>query len=152
MLVWYLKGITVTLLAWTTSRFTSSKSPTIKFLTASWKAAMAVDWKHTCTEGVPGPSGHTLYSWEISLINLWNGVFLIKHSVDCWYLLISLRATIPGWYQWDLLSPPVAGLSCLTSYCNRCFWGCFPPFMGNFLNICLEVVLLSGWTSLLGSL
>ena len=73
-------GITVTLLAWTANRFTSSKSPTKKFSAASWRAANAVDWNLTCTEGVPGPSGHTLYSWDISFISLLKGVLLIKQS------------------------------------------------------------------------
>ena len=62
-------GITVTLLVWTANRFTSSKSPTKKFSAASWRAAKAVDWNFTCTEGVPSPSGHTLYSWDISFIS-----------------------------------------------------------------------------------
>ena len=30
---------------------------------------MAVDWNLTCIEVVPGPSGHTLYPCDISLIN-----------------------------------------------------------------------------------
>ena len=37
------QGITVTLLAWTANRFTSSKRPTKKFSAASWRAAKAVD-------------------------------------------------------------------------------------------------------------
>ena len=48
----------VTCLAWIAKRFTSSNNPTIKFSAASCSAAIAVDWKWTCTEGVPGPSGH----------------------------------------------------------------------------------------------
>ena len=74
----------------------SPNSPTIKFSAASCKAAKAVDWNLTCTEGDPGPSGHTLYSWDISLISLLKGVLLMRHSVDCWYLLISLNANSPG--------------------------------------------------------
>ena len=30
------------------------------------------------------------------LTNLWKGSFLMRSSVDFWYLLISLRATVPG--------------------------------------------------------
>ena len=89
-------GIMVTLLAWTANRFTSSNSPTKKFSAASCKVAKAVDWNLSCTDGIPGPSGHTLYSCDISLMNLLKGVLLIKHSVDCWYLLISLKATSLG--------------------------------------------------------
>ena len=59
----------VTHLAWMASKLTSSNNPTIKFSTASCRAAMAVDWDQTCTEGVPGPSGHILYSCDISLIS-----------------------------------------------------------------------------------
>ena len=43
---------------------------------------MAVDWNLTCIDGVPGPSEHTLYSWDISLINFWKGDLLIRHLVD----------------------------------------------------------------------
>ena len=39
-----------------------------------------------------------LKSWAISLTSLWNGSFLMRSSVDFWYLLISLRATVPGLY------------------------------------------------------
>ena len=54
-----------------------------KFSAASWSAARAVDWKHTWTEGVPGPSGQILYSCDISLVILLKGVLQIRLSVDC---------------------------------------------------------------------
>ena len=112
---------------WTANRFTSSKSLTKKFFAVSWRAAKAVDWNLTCTEGVPGPSGHTLYSWNISFISLLKGVLLIRQSVHCWYLWISLNASSPGWYLWGFLIPPVADLFHLISLCNKCFWSFFPP-------------------------
>ena len=55
---------------------------------------------------------------------------------------------MPGQYQCGFLSPPVVGVSCLNSFCNRCFLGCFPPFTGTFLDICFVLVFHSGWTSL----
>ena len=53
----------VTRLACIANKLTSPNNPTIKFSAASCKAAIAVDWKRTCTEGVPGPSGCIRYSW-----------------------------------------------------------------------------------------
>jgi hypothetical protein len=41
-----------------------------------------------------------------SLTNLWNGSFLISNSVDFWYFLISLRATVPGLNLCGFFNPP----------------------------------------------
>jgi hypothetical protein len=51
---------------------------------------------------------HTLKSCAISRTSLWKGSFLIKSSVDFWYLLISRRATVPGRKRWGFFTPPVA--------------------------------------------
>ena len=41
----------------------------MKFLAASLRTAITVDWNLTCIEGVSGPWGHIQYSWEISQIS-----------------------------------------------------------------------------------
>ena len=64
-----------------------------------------------------------LKSWAISLTSLWNGSFLMRSSVDFWYLLISLRATVPGLYLWGFLTPPMAGADFLAALVASCFLG-----------------------------
>merc|ERR1712029_183856 len=68
-----------------------------------------------------------LKSWAISLTRRWNGSFLMRSSVDFWYLLISRRATVPGLYLWGFLTPPVAGADFLAALVANCFLGAFPP-------------------------
>merc|ERR1719187_2927396 len=55
-----------------------------------------------------------LKSWAISRTRRWKGSLRISSSVDFWYLLISLRATVPGP---DFLAAFVAS----------CFLGALPP-------------------------
>lgn len=50
------------------------------------RAPMAALWKRRSV----------LKSWAISRTRRWKGSFLIRSSVDFWYLRISLRATVPG--------------------------------------------------------
>ena len=51
----------------------------------------------------------------------------MSSSVDFWYLLISLRATVPGLYLWGFFTPPVAGADFLAALVASCFLGAFPP-------------------------
>ncbi len=60
-------GIIVTLLAWIAHKLVSSNKETIKASLASCKAMMALLWNRRSD----------LYSWAISLTNLWNGSFLL---------------------------------------------------------------------------
>merc|ERR1712178_644419 len=68
-----------------------------------------------------------LKSCAISLTRRWNGNLRISSSVDFWYLLISLRATVPGLYLWGFLTPPVDGADFLAALVASCFLGAFPP-------------------------
>merc|ERR1711907_674539 len=68
-----------------------------------------------------------LKSWAISPTSLWKGSFLMRSSVDFWYLLISLRATVPGLYLWGFLTPPMAGADFLAALVASCFLGASPP-------------------------
>lgn len=67
-----------------------------------------------------------LKSWAISLTNLWKGSFLINSSVLFWYLLISLRATVPGLNLWGFLIPPEATADFLAALLATCFLGALP--------------------------
>ena len=42
------------------------------------------------------------------------------------------------------LIPPVDDLFHLISLCNKCFRGCFPPFMATFFDVGFKGTLLSG--------
>ena len=66
-------------------------------------------------------------SWAISLTRRWKGSFLMRSSVDFWYLLISRRATVPGRYLWGFLTPPVDGADFLAALVASCFLGALPP-------------------------
>ena len=68
-----------------------------------------------------------LKSWAISLTRRWKGNLRMRSSVDFWYLLISLRATVPGLYLWGFLTPPVAGADFLAALVANCLRGAFPP-------------------------
>merc|ERR1719384_2676296 len=84
---------------------------------ASCRAPIAADWNLRSV----------LKSWAISLTRRWKGNFLMRSSVDFWYLLISLRATVPGLYLWGFLTPPVDGADFLAALVASCFLGAFPP-------------------------
>ena len=59
----------------------------------------------------------------------------MSNSVDFWYLLISLRATVPGLYLWGFFTPPVAGALLRAALVASCLRGAFPPV--DFLAVCL---------------
>ena len=91
-----------------------------------------------------------LKSWAISLTRRWKGSFLMRSSVDFWYLLISRRATVPGLYLWGFFTPPVAGADFLAALVASCFLGAFPPV--DFLAVCLvramvtvQMILIALW-------
>ena len=81
------------------------------------RAPMAADWNLRSV----------LKSWAISLTRRWKGNFLMSSSVDFWYLLISLRATVPGLYLWGFFTPPVEGADFLAALVASCFLGALPP-------------------------
>ena len=68
-----------------------------------------------------------LKSWAISLTRRWKGSLRMRSSVDFWYLLISLRATVPGLYLWGFFTPPVAGADLRAALVASCFLGALPP-------------------------
>ena len=72
-----------------------------------------------------------LKSWSIplviSLISLWNGAKGRSRSVDFWYFLISLRATVPGLNLCAFLTPPVVGADFLAALDANYFLGAFYP-------------------------
>merc|ERR1719281_2301920 len=123
-------GMMVTRLAWMAHRFVSSKSPTRYASDASWRAITAEDWKRRSV----------LKSWAISLTRRWNGSLRMRSSVDFWYLLISLRATVPGLYLCGFFTPPVAGADFLAALVANCFRGALPPV--DFLAVCLVRAIL----------
>ena len=60
--------------------------------------------------------------------------------MDFWYLLISLRATVPGLYLCGFFTPPVAGADFLAALVASCFLGAFPPV--DFLAVCLVLAMV----------
>merc|ERR550519_3196712 len=114
---WMSLGMIVTRLAWMAHRFVSSNRPTRYASLASWRAPIAALWNLRSV----------LKSWAISLTRRWKGSFLMRSSVDFWYLLISRRATVPGLYLWGFLTPPVEGADFLAALVASCFLGAFPP-------------------------
>ena len=64
----------------------------------------------------------------------------MRSSVDFWYLLISLRATVPGLYLCGFMTPPVAGADFLAALVASCFLGAFPPV--DFLAVCLVLAIV----------
>ena len=86
---WMSFVIMVTLFACTVQRLVSSRRPTRYASEASCSAIIAPLWNLMFI--LPR-------SWASSLTSHWNGSFLMSNSVDFWYLLISRRATVPGWY------------------------------------------------------
>ena len=65
----------------------------------------------------------------------------MSSSVDFWYLLISLRATVPGLYLWGFFTPPVAGADFLAALVASCFLGAFPPVL--IRAVCLFLAILN---------
>ena len=99
---------------------------------ASWRARTADDWNLRSD----------LNSEATSLTNLWNGNFLTRSSVDFWYLLISLRATVPGLNLWVFLTPGVAGADFLAALCPiGVFLGTFPEVVVCFLAVSLVLAI-----------
>lgn len=138
----------VTLLAWMAQRFVSSNRPTKYDSAASWSAAMAEAWNLRSV----------LKSCAISRTKRWNGSFLISSSVLFWYLLISLKATVPGRKRCGFLMPPAAaGAFFLAALVAIDFLGAFPPV--DLRAVCLvlamarlvcRVVEYCGWRARLG--
>ena len=118
-------GMMVTRLAWIAQRLVSSKRPTRYASEASCRAITAEDWNLKSV----------LKSWAISRTSLWKGNLRIRSSVDFWYRLISLRATVPGLYLWGFFTPPVAGADLRAALVASCLRGAFPPV--DFLAVCL---------------
>ena len=114
----------------------SSKSPTRYASQASWIAMIAEVWNRRSV----------LKSWATSLTNLWNGNLRNSRSVVFWYLLISLRATVPGLNRWGFLTPPVAGALFLAALVTNCLRGAFPPV--DFRAVCLVLAMLKCWRRL----
>merc|ERR1719239_715134 len=104
---------------------------------ASWRAPIAADWNLRSV----------LKSWAISRTSLWNGSFLMSSSVDFWYRLISLRATVPGLKRLGFLTPPVAVADFLAALVASCFLGAFPPV--DFLAVCFVRAIFSIGSSLM---
>ena len=122
----------VTLLAWIAQRLVSSKRETRYASAASWRAKTAEDWNLSSC----------LHSWAIYLTILWKGSFLINKSVDFWYFLISLRATVPGLNLWGFLTPTAAGADFLAIFwATSCFLGTF--WAVDFLAVCLVLAISS---------
>merc|ERR1719270_208366 len=121
-------------------RLVSSNSPTRYASLASWRAPMAALWKRRSV----------LKSWAISLTRRWKGSFLMRSSVDFWYLLISRRATVPGRYLWGFLTPPVAGADLRAALVASCFLGALPPV--DLRAVCFVRAMLSWrtWAGYLG--
>ena len=51
----------------------------------------------------------------------------MSNSVLFWYLLISLKATVPGRYLCGFLTPPVAGALSRAAFVVSCLRGALPP-------------------------
>ena len=121
----------VTLLAWIAHKLVSSNNPTRYDSEASWRAKTALDWNLKSD----------LNCWATSLTNLWKGNFLIKSSVLFWYLLISLKATVPGLYLWGFLIPLLTGADFLAALFPTYFLGAFPAGVVCFLAVCLVLAI-----------
>ena len=65
----------------------------------------------------------------------------MRSSVDFWYLLISLRATVPGLYLCGFFTPPVAGADFLAALVASCFLGAFPPV--DLRAVCLVLAMVN---------
>ena len=116
----------VTLFAWIAQRFVSSKRPTRYASDASWRAAIADDWKRRSP----------LKPEAISLTSLWNGSFLMRRSVLFWYFLISRSATVPGRKRCCFFAPceSIVGVDLRAALAPRDLRGVLPPV--DFLAVC----------------
>ena len=64
----------------------------------------------------------------------------MRRSVDFWYFLISLRATVPGLNRWGFLTPVVTGADFLAIFwATSCFLGTF--WAVDFLAVCLVLAI-----------
>jgi hypothetical protein len=79
----------------------------------------------------------------------WKGILRRSSSVVFWYLLISLRATVPGLYLWGFLTPPVAGALFLAAFVASCFLGALPPV--DLRAVCLVLAMLTTDEQLMAS-
>merc|ERR1711907_642627 len=120
----------VTLLAWMAQRLVSSKRPMREASEASWRAMTAEDWNLRLLLKPPA----------ISLTSLWNGSFLRRRSVVFSYLLISLRATVPGLNLCGFLTPPLAAAVLRAAFLARAFLGALAEV--DFLAVCLVLAIL----------
>ena len=68
-----------------------------------------------------------LKSIAISLTRCWKGALWIKRLVVFWYLWISWKETVPGWYRWGFLTLPLIGNALHVAIVARCLQGAFPP-------------------------
>lgn len=106
----------VTLLAWIAQRLVSSNNDTKYDYDAYCRASKACVWNLISFWN----------EWQISLTSRWNGNLLIKRSVDFWYFLIYLKATVPG-------------LNFLFFFTPRKDWSKGADFLANFwLVICMN--------------
>merc|ERR1719397_2169203 len=127
---WISLGMMITLLAWMAQRLVSSNRPTRYASLASCRAITAELWNLRSV----------LKSWAISRTRRWKGSLRISNSVDFWYLLISLRATVPGLWRWGFLTPPVAGADFLAALVASCFLGALPPV--DLRAVCLVLAIM----------
>jgi len=133
----------VTLLAWMAHKLVSSKRDTRYAYAAYCSANTAWLWNLTSC----------LNSWAISLTSLWKGSFRMRRSVDFWYFLISLKATVPGLNlcgfftpEWPWPGPPtVSGADFLAIFwATSCFLG---TFIAVDLRAVCFVLAIIGWVS-----
>ena len=68
----------------------------------------------------------------------------MSKSVDFWYFLISLKATVPGLNLCGFLTPPVAGADFLAALLASYFLGALAPVDFLAVYLVLAIVLLSG--------
>ena len=59
----------------------------------------------------------------------------MRSSLDLWYLLISLRATVPGLHLWCILNTLVEGADFLAALVANRFLGALP--LVDILAVCL---------------
>ena len=130
-------AITVTLFAWIAHKFVSSKRLTRNASDAYYRAKTAPLWNLISA----------INSCAIYLTTLWNGSFRINKSVVFWYLLIYLRATVPGRNRITLLTYwgggvtawafPENGADFLAAFCANFFLGCLVAcFIATLLLTC----------------
>jgi len=65
----------------------------------------------------------------------------MRRSVDFWYFLISLKATVPGLNLWGFLTPVVTGALFLAIFwATSCFLGTFCAV--DFLAVCFVLAIV----------